>query len=40
MDNAIYQNQLKTLLRIRKIYLTEVDAKRADRAASGTKFDY
>jgi len=27
-------------IRIRKIHLTEVDAKRADRAASGTKFDY
>jgi len=27
-------------IRIRKIHLTEVDAKRADRAASGVKFDY
>jgi len=27
-------------IRIRKIYLTEVDAKRADRASSGVKFDY
>jgi GTP-binding protein len=27
-------------VRIRKIHLTEVEAKRADRAASGVKFDY
>jgi GTP-binding protein len=27
-------------IRIRKIHLTEVDAKRADRAAQGVKFDY
>jgi len=27
-------------VRIRKLHLTEVDAKRADRAASGVKFDY
>jgi len=27
-------------IRIRKVYLREVDAKRADRAASGVKFDY
>jgi len=27
-------------IRIRKVHLTEVDAKRADRAASGVKFDY
>jgi len=27
-------------VRIRKVHLTEVDAKRAERAASGVKFDY
>ena len=27
-------------IRIRKVHLTEVDAKRADRAAEGIKFDY
>jgi GTP-binding protein len=27
-------------IRIRKVHLTEVDAKRADRAAQGVKFDY
>jgi GTP-binding protein len=27
-------------VRIRKVHLTEVDAKRAERSAKGVKFDY